>query len=88
MTTYESALSELSSRLTGTDASLTTSLADILAAALQELIEAELTARIGAAPGERTETRRRVRRGGDSTWPSERPSRSNSVTTPYRRRAC
>lgn len=57
MTIHESALSELSSRLLGTDATLTSSIADILAAALQELIEAELTATIGAAPGERTDTR-------------------------------
>jgi putative transposase len=63
MTTYESALSELSSRLLGADASLTSSIADILAAALQELIEAELTATIGAAPGERTETRTAQRNG-------------------------
>jgi hypothetical protein len=48
MTTYESALSELSIRLIGTDSNLTNSLSDILAAALQELIEAELTATIGA----------------------------------------
>ena len=34
MTNYESALSELSSRLIGTDSTLTTSLSDILAAAL------------------------------------------------------
>lgn len=34
-----------------------TSLRDILTAALQELIEAELTATIGAAPGERTSER-------------------------------
>lgn len=63
MTTYESALSELSSRLIGTDSTLTTSLSDILAAALQELIEAELTATIGAAPGERTEARTAQRNG-------------------------
>ena len=56
MTTYESALSELSSRLIGTDSTLTASLSDILGAALQELIEAELTATIGAAPGERTDS--------------------------------
>ena len=54
MTMYESALSDLAARLAGTDATLSTSLRDILAAALQELIEAELTATIGAAPGERT----------------------------------
>ena len=63
MTTYESALSELSSRLIGTDSTLTTSLSDILAAALQELIEAELTATIGAAPGERTDSRLAQRNG-------------------------
>ena len=53
MTTHESALSDLAARLAGTDPSLSTSLRDILTAALQELIEAELTATIGAAPGER-----------------------------------
>ena len=57
MTMYESALSELSGRLIGTGSNLTNSLSEILAAALQELIEAELTAAIGAAPGERTEDR-------------------------------
>ena len=63
MTTYESALSELSSRLIGTDSTLTTSLSDILAAALQEMIEAELTATIGAAHGERTDSRLAQRNG-------------------------
>ena len=63
MTNYESALSELSARLIGTDSTLTTSLSDILAAALQELIEAELTATIGAAPGERTNERTAQRNG-------------------------
>ena len=43
MTVHDSALSALAARLAGTDASLTSSLRDILAAALQELIEAELT---------------------------------------------
>ena len=57
MTAHEFALSDLAARLAGTDASLSTSLRDILAAALQELIEAELTATIGAAPGERTPER-------------------------------
>jgi hypothetical protein len=50
MTTYEFALSDLAARLAGSDASLSTSLRDIVTAALQELIEAELTATIGAAP--------------------------------------
>ena len=53
MTSSESALADLAARLVGTDASLSTSLRDILTAALQELIEAELTATIGAAPDER-----------------------------------
>jgi transposase-like protein len=58
MTTHGSALSDLAARLAGTDGlSLSTSLRDILTAALQELIEAELTATIGAAPGERTPER-------------------------------
>lgn len=57
MTTAESALSDLAARLAGTDPSLSTSLRDILTAALQELIEAELTTLIGAAPGERSPER-------------------------------
>ena len=63
MTMYESALSELATRLTGSDATLSTSLRDIVAAALQELIEAELTETIGAAPGERTPERVTQRNG-------------------------
>jgi putative transposase len=63
MTMYESALSDLAERLAGSDATLTTSLRDIVAAALQELIEAELTATIGAEPGERTPSRLTQRNG-------------------------
>lgn len=63
MTTHEFALSDLAARLLGTDASLSTSLRDILSVALQELIEAELTATIGAAPGERTSERVTHRNG-------------------------
>jgi transposase-like protein len=63
MTTQDSALSDLAARLAGTDPSLSTSLRDILAAALQELIEAELTTLIGAAPGERTPERLAQRNG-------------------------
>lgn len=63
MTVYESALSDLAARLVGSDATLTSSLRDILAAALQELIEADLTAKIGAAPGERTPERTAQRNG-------------------------
>lgn len=63
MTNYESALSELGERLAGTDPSLSTSIADILAAAIQELVESELTAQIGAAHGERTPSRLAQRNG-------------------------
>jgi putative transposase len=63
MTTHEFALSDLAARLAGSDASLSTSLREILTAALQELIEAELTATIGAAPGERTPERVTQRNG-------------------------
>jgi transposase-like protein len=50
-------LSDLAARLSGTDASLSMSLRDIVTVALQELIEAEFTVAIGAAPGERTTER-------------------------------
>jgi transposase-like protein len=63
MTAHEFALSDLAARLAGSDASLSTSLRDIVTAALQELIEAELTATIGAAPGERTAERVTQRNG-------------------------
>ena len=63
MTTHEFALSDLAPRLAGTDASLSTSLRDILTVALQGLIEAELTATIGAGPGERTTDRVTQRNG-------------------------
>jgi putative transposase len=63
MAHHESALSELASRLTETDASLTSSLAEILAAALQELIEEELTGTVGAEHGARVPTRTAQRNG-------------------------
>jgi putative transposase len=63
MTHYESAIDDIATRLQGTDASLTASIADILAAALQELIEAELTGTIGAEPGERSPSRTAQRNG-------------------------
>ena len=63
MTVYESALSDLAARLAGTDPTLTTALGDILAVALQSLIETELTAKIGAGPGERTDGRLAQRNG-------------------------
>jgi putative transposase len=56
-------LSELAARLAGTDATLSTSLRDIRTVALQELIEAELTAVIGAALGERSPERTAQRNG-------------------------
>ena len=63
MTNHEFALSDLAARLAGTDATLTTAIRGILAAALQELIEAELTTSIGAAPGEHTAFRSALRNG-------------------------
>lgn len=63
MATPDSALSELSTMLLATDASLSTSLGEILATAIQELVEAELTARIGAEHGERTPMRVTQRNG-------------------------
>ena len=76
MTAHESALSDLAARLAGTDPSLSTSLRAILTAALQELIEAELTTVIGAASGkrspERTAQRNRHRPKLLSTSPDAR----------------
>lgn len=63
MAAHDSALSELSELLIATDGTLSTSLAEILATAVQELIEAELTARIGAEPGERSPMRVTQRNG-------------------------
>jgi len=63
MADFESALSELGAALAATDAKLSTSLAEILGVAIQELIEAELTALIGAGPGEHTSTRTALRNG-------------------------
>jgi putative transposase len=53
MTTHDSALDALGERLGDTDSVLAASIAEILTDAIQELIEAEVTARIGAEPGER-----------------------------------
>ncbi|MGE0304492.1 MAG: IS256 family transposase [Acidimicrobiia bacterium] len=63
MTTHEFALSDLAARLLGTDATLATSLRDILTAALQELIETELTSTIRAEHGERSPERVTQRNG-------------------------
>ncbi len=63
MANHDSALSALGERLAETDAMLSTSIVEIMTAAVQELVEAELTAYIGAAPGERTETRTNQRNG-------------------------
>jgi len=63
MTNHEFALSDLAARLSGSDSSLSTALRDILATALQELIETELTSVIGAASGERTPDRLTQRNG-------------------------
>ncbi len=63
MATNDSALSALGERLAGIDATLSSSLAEILTVAVQELVEAELTAKIGAEHGERTDTRTNQRNG-------------------------
>jgi putative transposase len=63
MADFESALSELGAVLAATDRKLSTSLAEILGVAIQELIEAELTALIGAEHGERTPSRLAQRNG-------------------------
>ena len=54
MTTNDSALNALTNAVTATNSPLAANLAEILTDAIQELIEAELTARIGAEPSERT----------------------------------
>ena len=54
MTTPDSALNALSTSLTSVDSPLAANLADILTDAIQELIEAELSNRIGAEPNERS----------------------------------
>ena len=63
MTTSDSALNALSMSLTAADSPLAANLAEILTDAIQELIEAELTARIGAEPYERTLARTNLRNG-------------------------
>jgi len=59
----ESALSALGERLDEIDPGLSTSLTAILTGAIQELVEAEVTERIGAAPRERSLTRTNQRNG-------------------------
>ena len=63
MAQHDSALSELARRLTEVDGTLASSIGESLGAALQEMIEAELTARIGAEPGERSPARMVQRNG-------------------------
>ena len=63
MTTSDSALNALAHAVRAADSPLAAGLAEILTDAIQELIEAELTARIGAEHGERTLTRSNQRNG-------------------------
>ena len=63
MTTPDSALNALSEAMTAADSPLAANLAGILTDAIQELIEAELAARIGAEPNERTLARTNLRNG-------------------------
>jgi putative transposase len=63
MADLESALSELGAVLAATDGKLSTSFAEILGVAIQELVEAELSVLIGAEHGERTPTRTAQRNG-------------------------
>jgi putative transposase len=63
MAAHDSALSELSEMLVATDAKLATALCEIVTVAIQQLIEAELTAKIDAEPGERTPARLVQRNG-------------------------
>jgi putative transposase len=69
----------------GTDASLTTSMADILAAALQELIEAELTGTIGAEHG-RAHPDPVAQRNGHRTQAAVDPGRDLEVGIPKLRK--
>jgi hypothetical protein len=57
MADFESAPSELSTTLASDHSGLTGRLAEILGDAIQALIEDELSAKIGAEPGERSVAR-------------------------------
>jgi putative transposase len=63
MAVNEFAQSDIAARSLGTDATLASSPRVILTAALQELIEVEITATIGAEHGERTPERGTQRNG-------------------------
>ena len=63
MTTPDSALNALTHAVSAADSPLAANLAEILTDAIQELIEAELSARIGAEPHERTLARSNLRNG-------------------------
>ena len=63
MTTPDSALNALSTSLTSVDSPLAANLAGMLADAIQGVIEAELSNRIGAEPNERSLSRSNLRNG-------------------------
>lgn len=76
-------LSELARRLTESDGTLAWSIGEILSAAIQEIIEAELVARIGAEPGERSSARtvqRNGRRPKELSTPATHQGRDPQAT--------
>jgi len=82
---HDPALSELARRLTEVNGTLASSIGEILGAALQELIEVELTARIGAEPGERSPVRT-VQRNGQPPQAAVDPGRDIEVGIPKLRK--
>jgi hypothetical protein len=85
MADFESALSDLGMALAATNTKLSTSLAEILGVAIQKLIEAELTALIGAGPGERSATRTAQR---NATGTDPRSSRRRRVASRWGSPSC
>ena len=87
MAQHDSALSELARRLTEVDGTLASSIGEVLSAALQEMIEAELTARMGAEPGERSPARTVQRNGHRPSCCRPQPATSRSGSPSFARAA-